>query len=80
MAYHPYHRKFNQGQWSLYGCITQVNSFQLSIPPYPGSTYEATLVYLIRCKGKLEIYDDRHILGLFKLETWLDLFKKGTIK
>jgi len=47
------------------------------IPPYSGSTYEATLVYLIRCKGKLEIYNDRHILGLFKLETWLALLKKA---
>lgn len=47
------------------------------IPPYPGTTYEATLIYLIRRKGKLEIYNDRHILGLFKLETWLDLLKKA---
>ncbi|MFC2052387.1 class I SAM-dependent DNA methyltransferase [Chloroflexota bacterium] len=46
-------------------------------PVYPGTTYEATLIYLIRHKGKLEIYNDRHILGLFKLETWLDLFKKA---
>ena len=45
------------------------------IPAYPGTTYEATLVYLIRRKDKLEIYSDRHILGLFKLETWLDLLK-----
>jgi SAM-dependent methyltransferase len=47
------------------------------IPEYPSSTYEVTLVYLIRRKGKLEIYKDRHILGLFKLETWLDLLKKA---
>ena len=45
------------------------------IPTYPGTTYEATLVYLIRRKDKLEIYSDRHILGLFKLEKWLDLLK-----
>jgi len=32
---------------------------------------------LYRRKGKLEIYNDRHILGLFKLETWLDLLKKA---
>jgi hypothetical protein len=25
----------------------------------------------------LEIYNDRHILGLFKLETWLNLLKKA---
>jgi SAM-dependent methyltransferase len=47
------------------------------IPSYPGTTYEATLVYLIRRIGKLEICHDRHILGLFKLETWLDLLKKA---
>lgn len=41
------------------------------------TTYEATLIYLIRSKGKLEIYNDRHILGLFKLETWLDLLKNA---
>ena len=47
------------------------------IPACPETPYEATLVYLIRRKGKLEIYNDRHILGLFKLETWLDLLKKA---
>lgn len=47
------------------------------VPAYPGTTYEATLVYLIRSKGKLEIYNDRHILGLFKLETWLNLLKRA---
>jgi len=47
------------------------------IPAHPGVTYEATLVYLIRRKGELEIYTDYHILGLFKLETWLDLLKRA---
>jgi len=47
------------------------------VPAYPGTTYEATLVYLIRSNGKLEIYNDRHILGLFKLETWLNLLKRA---
>ena len=47
------------------------------IPAYPGTHYEATLVYIIRRKGKLEIYTDRHILGLFKLETWLNLLKRA---
>ena len=40
-------------------------------------TYESTLVYLIRRKGILEIYTDRHILGLFKLKTWLRLLKRA---
>ena len=47
------------------------------VSAYPGTTYEATLVYLIRSKGKLEIYNDRHILGLFKLKTWLNLLKRA---
>jgi len=47
------------------------------VPRSAGATYEATLVYLIRRQGKLEIYTDRHILGLFKLQTWLDLLKKA---
>jgi SAM-dependent methyltransferase len=46
------------------------------IPPDTGTTYEATLVYLIRLKGKLEIHTDQHVLGLFKLEIWLDLLKR----
>jgi hypothetical protein len=47
------------------------------ISPYPGTTYEATLVYLIRRKGKLDIYTDCHFLGLFRLQTWLDLLKEA---
>lgn len=36
--------------------------------------YEATLVYLIRQKGKLDIYHEVHTLGLFSHESWLDIF------
>ena len=32
---------------------------------------------LIRRKGKLEIHTDRHIIGVFKLEAWLDLLKEA---
>ncbi len=39
------------------------------------TTYEATFVYLIRRRGKLEIYTDCHTLGLFTLTTWLSLLK-----
>lgn len=38
--------------------------------------YEATLIYLIRRKGKLRIYTDCHKIGIFKIKNWLDLFKK----
>ena len=37
------------------------------------TTYEATLVYLIRRKGELEIFTDRHTLGLFPSATWFSL-------
>lgn len=46
------------------------------IPDRSGTTYEATLIFLIRRKGKLEIHTDRHTIGLFKLKTWLDLLKE----
>ena len=38
-----------------------------------GSTYEATIVYLIRRKGELEIVTDRHIIGIFGREVWRGL-------
>jgi SAM-dependent methyltransferase len=40
------------------------------------TTYEATLIFLIRREGKLEIHTDRHIIGIFNLKTWLDLLKE----
>ena len=44
--------------------------------PDPTDTnYEAIFVYLIRVGGKLEVYSDCHICGIFKLETWLELLK-----
>ncbi len=44
------------------------------------TTYEATFVYLIRQKGKLEIYTDCHRLGLFTLTTWLSLLKDAGLE
>jgi SAM-dependent methyltransferase len=46
------------------------------IPDSTGTTYEATFIYLIRRKGKLEIHTDHHKIGLFKLETWLNLLRE----
>lgn len=45
-------------------------------PNLRDTSYEVTLIYLIRRKGKLEIYSDRHECGIFKLTTWLDLLQK----
>lgn len=46
------------------------------IPAPDGTTYEATAVFLIRRKGKLEIHSDTETIGLFNLKTWLDLLKE----
>ena len=44
--------------------------------PDPSDTnYEATFIYLIRVGGKLEVHTDRHLCGIFKLETWLGFLK-----
>ena len=40
------------------------------------TNFEATFVYLIRRKNKLEIYTDKHTIGLFNLTTWKKLFKE----
>jgi len=42
--------------------------------------YEATIIYLVRISGDLEIYTDRHILGLFAKREWLDLLEETGFK
>jgi len=44
------------------------------------TNYEATFIYLIRAGGKLEVHTDRHLCGIFKLETWLKLLKEVGFK
>ena len=44
------------------------------------TTYEATVVYLIRREGALEIHSDRCTLGLFSLATWLSLFQEAGLE
>jgi SAM-dependent methyltransferase len=46
------------------------------VPPENPSTYEATLVYLIRRGNELSIHTDRHKLGLFSLSEWLSVFDR----
>ncbi|MFW6135004.1 MAG: class I SAM-dependent DNA methyltransferase [Elusimicrobiota bacterium] len=43
------------------------------------STYEATVIYLIRQNDKLDIYHEVHILGLFPYDTWLSVFKENNL-
>ncbi len=40
------------------------------------TNYEATIIYLIRCKKKLKIFTDVHTLGLFHSTIWDTLLKK----
>lgn len=56
---------------------TEITIFENNYVPDPaGTTYEATLVFLIRRKGKLEIHSDIGTIGRFNLSTWLDLLKE----
>lgn len=41
------------------------------------NTFEILLVYLIRKDGKLEIFNDLHILSIFEVKTWNRLLKKA---
>jgi len=41
-----------------------------------GTGYEATLVYLIRRGKSLEIFSERHVLGLFGATTWDRLLRR----
>ena len=42
-------------------------------PDPTDTTYEVTFVYLIRRGGRLDIETDRHVCGIFGLETWHSL-------
>jgi len=55
----------------------EVTLFENNYIPYPdGTTYEATVVYLIRQNGELEIHSDTDTISLFSQLTWSDLLKK----
>jgi len=43
------------------------------------TTYEATIIYLIRQNGKLHIYHEIHTLGMFPYDTWQDVFKENNL-
>jgi ubiquinone/menaquinone biosynthesis C-methylase UbiE len=46
-------------------------------PDPSNDTFETTMIYLIREKGKLRIEHDHHICGIFTLDVWRDLLKKA---
>ncbi len=45
-------------------------------PDPTDTTYESTFVYLIRRRGRLGIETDRHLGGIFDLQTWSDLLRE----
>ncbi len=49
-------------------------------PDGQDTTYEYTLIYLIRSAGKLQVELDHHILGLFSLATWEALLQQAGFK
>jgi len=54
-----------------------ITYFENYYDPDPGGTIiEATFIYLIRQGGKLEIETDRHLCGIFGMETWLSLLNE----
>ncbi|MGD9021048.1 MAG: class I SAM-dependent methyltransferase [Lysobacterales bacterium] len=54
----------------------EVTVFENNHVHEPGRrSYEANLVYLIRRNGKLKIYTDRHVLGLFSQREWLSVLQ-----
>ena len=46
-------------------------------PDPADSTFEAVFIYILHRQGKLEIYHDRHVLGLFWLKNWEDLLHQS---
>jgi SAM-dependent methyltransferase len=46
-------------------------------PDQTDTTYEMTLLYLIRRSGRLTVETDCHRLGIFPVETWLRLLRQA---
>jgi cyclopropane fatty-acyl-phospholipid synthase-like methyltransferase len=57
---------------------TRITIFENNcIPESNPSTYEATIIYLIRNKDNQEIVTETHTLGLFSRKTWLELLAEA---
>lgn len=55
----------------------QITFIENSHDPDPDDNhFEMTFIYLVRDRGKLDIYTDSHIWGLFTMDTWRRLLKK----
>lgn len=56
----------------------QITFVENSYDPNPDDNhFEMTFIYLVRDTGKLDIYTDSHIWGLFPMDTWRRLLKKA---
>ncbi len=57
---------------------TELTYIEYEYDPDPGDTTTETIFfYLIREGGELRVEQDRHVCGLFSLETWLDLMREA---
>ncbi len=59
------------------GGDVEITFIENTYDPDPTDTaYEVTFVYLIRRGGILEVETDRHVCGIFALDTWRSLLKE----
>lgn len=68
--------EFQENNFAYSGCANDIDITVLEnnhILKPRGDIYEATIVYLIRKGGVLQIYNDRHLLGLFTTNLWMEL-------
>jgi hypothetical protein len=49
-------------------------------PDPSDTTFESIMFFMIRTKEGLKIEQDRHVLGLFPMQTWLDLMGRAGFK
>jgi SAM-dependent methyltransferase len=76
-----YKGKFQQNK--TYVSTSKKNDLEITFiennyDPNPcDNTYESTIIYLIREKGKLRIEHDLHIGGIFELQVWKHSLKKA---
>jgi SAM-dependent methyltransferase len=72
--------RFKQNETTIWTSKTDdmdITFIENQYDPNPkDDTFEKTLVYLIRKKGKLRIEQDFHVCGLFGLAVWRKLLKK----
>ena len=57
---------------------TELTTVEYHWDPDPaGTAVEVLFLYLIRTREGLSVEQDRHVMGLFPLQTWLDLMREA---